>query len=87
MSIARVEQTCKHLRTVINQARVWKRLLLNILEFEPGLNDFIPNVSLLERRNSDNDSSVDPYKTLFCELKIKLDKVWSRSDCVPSISR
>ena len=82
-----MEQTCKHLRTVINQARVWRKLLLNILEFEPGLTDFIPDVSLLDRRNCDNDSSVDPYKTLFCELKIKLDKVWTRSDCVPSISR
>ena len=82
-----MEQTCKHLRTVIKQARVWKKLLLSILEYEPGLTDFIPDVSLLEGRNFEIDSSVDPYKTLFCELKIKLDKVWSRSDCVPSISR
>ena len=82
-----MEQTCKHLRTVINQARVWRKLLLNILEFEPGLTDFIPDITLLERRNSDIESSVDPYKTLFCQLKTKLDNVWSKSDCVPSISR
>ena len=87
LSIARVEQTCKHLRTVINQARVWRKLLLNILEREPGLVDFIPDVSTLERNNCNSESSVDPFKRLFCELKLKLDNVWSRSDCVPSISR
>ena len=82
-----MEQTCKHLRTVINQARVWRKLLLNILEREPGLVDFIPDVSTLERNNCNSESSVDPFKRLFCELKLKLDNVWSRSDCVPSISR
>ena len=87
LSIARVEQTCKHLKTVINQARVWRRLLLDILDREPGLVDFIPHVLSLERNDCKSESSVDPYKRLFCELKLKLDKVWSKSDCVPSISR
>ena len=87
MSIARVEQTCKHLRTLITQARVWKKLLLNILEFEPGLSDFIPDVSSLGSNDWNTDSSEDPYKVLFCQLKNKLDNVWSRSECVPSISR
>ena len=87
LSIARVEQTCKHFKTVINQARVWRKLLLNILDREPGLVDFIPDVLSLERNSSGIERSVDPYKRLFCELKLKLNNVWSRSDSVPSISR
>ena len=41
-TIAALELTCKHLRQVLINARVWRKILLNKLEFEPGLRQFLP---------------------------------------------
>jgi len=86
-AIARMEQTCKHIRTVIIHARIWRKILLNKIEYEPGLAEFLPNLSCLEKQEKDNyDSEIDSlnYKLMFQNLKRKLDIVWNPSPRIPS---
>jgi len=88
-SIARVEQTCKHLRTIIIHARIWRKILLTKLEFEPGLREFVPNLSSLENQEKENyDSVIDSsiYKNSLSNLKFRLDYVWMSAHS-PNISR
>ena len=87
VTIARVEQTCKYLQTVIKHARIWRKVLLNIIEFEPGLADFIPELGTLDKVKQEDEKSDTFYKSLFCELKLKLDRVWLAKEASPSISR
>ena len=83
--IARLEQTCKHLQTVIKQARLWRKILLNILENEPGLDDFLPEIS--DTSKQDDDKSDEYFKTMLRLLKNKLDKAWFSSEISPLTSR
>ena len=83
--IARLEQTCKHLQTVIRQARLWRKILLNILENEPGLDDFLPELS--EKSKQDDDKNDEYFKTMLSSLKNKLDKAWLSTEISPLTSR
>jgi hypothetical protein len=88
-AVGAVERACRRLRTVIVQARVWRRILLHKIEFEPGLRAFLPDFSCLERQEgagfcSEMDSL--SYKRLLENLKLKLDYAWL-SNHSPSISR
>ena len=56
-SISCLERTCKHLRTVIIHARIWRRILMNKLEFEPEIGVFLSEVWDVEQRNCDNNES------------------------------
>ena len=88
-AIARVEQTCKHLRTIIIHARIWRKILLNKIEFEPELKAFLPDFSCLEKQEKANyDSEIDSlsYKRLLENLKLKLDYTWMSAHS-PNISR
>ena len=88
VSISRVEQTCKHLQTVIRHARIWRKLLLNVVESEPRLVDFIPQLAGINSKSKQDQENNDiQFKFLFAELKTKLDKAWATSDVGPSISR
>ena len=88
-AIARVEQTCKQLRTIIIHARIWRKILLTKIEFEPELKAFLPDFSCLEKQEKDNyDSEIDSlsYKRLLENLKLKLDYTWMSAHS-PNISR
>ena len=88
-AIARMEQTCKHLRTIIIHARIWRKILLTKIEFEPELKAFLPDFSCLEKQEKDNyDSEIDSlsYKRLLENLKLKLDYTWMSAHS-PNISR
>ena len=87
ITVARVEQTCKHLHTVIKQAKLWRKLLLNAIECEPCLTDFIPEVELIDKSKHEDGKSDIYYKQLFSRLKSKIDQVWRSKDCGPNISR
>ena len=87
ITIARVEQSCKHLHTVIKQAKLWRKLLLNAIESEPGLADFIPEVECIDKSKHEDGKSDIYYKQLFAKLKRKIDQVWRSKDCGPNISR
>lgn len=47
-SIASLEASCKHLQKVLRDARVWRKMFLHKLEFEPGLRRFLPPNCLQE---------------------------------------
>merc|ERR1719225_1239207 len=49
-AVGAMEQVCRHLRTVIIHARFWRRILMHTVEWEPGLRDFLPDFSSLERQ-------------------------------------
>jgi len=88
-AIARMEQTCKHLRTIIIHARIWRKILLTKIEFEPELKAFLPDFSCLEKQEKENyDSEIDSlsYKRLLENLKLKLDYTWMSAHS-PNISR
>ena len=87
ITVARVEQTCKHLHTVIKQAKLWRKLLLNAIECEPCLTEFIPEVELIDKSKHEDGKSDIYYKQLFSRLKSKIDQVWRSKDCGPNISR
>ena len=87
VTIARVELTCKHLNTVIKQAKLWRKLLMNAIDSEPGLADFIPEVELIDKSKHDDGKSDIYYKTLFAKLKRKIDQVWRSREASPNISR
>ena len=61
--------------------------MLNIIENEPRLVDFIPHLPGIIKSKQDQENNDIYFKTLFAELKIKLDKAWTTSDVGPSISR
>jgi hypothetical protein len=40
-SVAALEASCKHLRKMVVDARLWRRILVSKLELEPGLRGFL----------------------------------------------
>ncbi len=42
VSVAALQQACKHLHQLMVNARVWRRLLVHKVENEPGLRRFLP---------------------------------------------
>ena len=72
---------------MINQARLWRKILLNIIEAEPGLADFIPEISSVDKSKTDSDKSDSYYKKLFSSLKTKVDRAWFTADVNPIVSR
>ena len=97
VSIARIEQTCKHLRTVIIHARVWRKRLDHKLEFEPGLRGFLQGgPAILLSREADSAPFPAPVphteqdsltaKQQLQTLKLKIDLSWISASS-PSIAR
>ena len=61
--------------------------MLNAIETEPRLVDFIPHLTSVIKSKQDQENNDIHFKSLFAELKTKLDKAWTTSDVGPSISR
>merc|ERR1719318_215649 len=89
-AVGAMEQVCRHLRTVIIHARFWRRILMHTVEWEPGLRDFLPDFSSLERQEISEEFSGErdslSYKQLLEQLKVRLDYVWLSAHS-PAVSR
>merc|ERR1719336_1405342 len=89
-AVGAMEQVCRHLRTVIIHARFWRRILMHTVEWEPGLRDFLPDFSSLERQEMREEFSGErdslSYKQLLEQLKVRLDYVWLSAHS-PAVSR
>jgi len=89
-AVGAMEQVCRHLRTVIIHARFWRRILMHTVEWEPGLRDFLPDFSSLDRQELSEEFSSErdslSYKQLLEQLKVRLDYVWLSAHS-PSVSR
>eukprot|EP00088_Acartia_fossae_P024567 TRINITY_DN2549_c0_g1_i3.p1 TRINITY_DN2549_c0_g1~~TRINITY_DN2549_c0_g1_i3.p1 ORF type:complete len:713 (-),score=154.45 TRINITY_DN2549_c0_g1_i3:230-2368(-) len=77
VTICALEQTCKHLQQLLMNARVWRRLVVNKVEYEPGLRRFLPKH--LQTNFASRDLDHSSYKRLFAEMTSKVRHIWKSS--------
>jgi len=76
-SVSALEQTCKHIQAVLNNARVWRRIFSLKLEYEPELRQFMP--TSFDPGDGDDGTENARYKELFGDLKKRTDYAWNNS--------